>query len=260
MIEVRGLSYTAGNRRILQDISCVFPQGKISGVVGANGSGKTTLLKHVYRALPSKKTIFLDKMPVEAFSGREYARRVAVLLQDNIQVPADFNVSEIVVMGRYARKGTMEGYDSRDEAAVTEALRFVDMEAFAERSFADLSGGEKQRVLLARALCQETSVLVLDEPANHLDIRHQMSLMEILLKRGQTAIVALHDLNLAAMYCDRLILLHDGELAESGSPAEVLTEENIYRYFGVFSEVTREADGRVSIRFTRHMPLAAAGI
>lgn len=252
MIEVRRLSYAVRGCQILRCISCEFPRGKITGVIGANGSGKTSLLKHIYRALPSKNAIFLNKDPVEYFSSKEYARLVAVLLQENFQVPADFKVSELIVMGRYAHKGAMEGYDACDETTAGEALRFVDMENFGERSFADLSGGEKQRVLLARALCQETPVLVLDEPANHLDIRHQMSLMEILCRRRRTTIVALHDLNLAAMYCDRLILLHGGELVESGLPAEVLTEANIYRYFGVSSEVTLEAGGRVSIRFARY--------
>lgn len=251
MIEVRGLSYTAGDRRILRGITCEFPAGTITGIVGANGSGKTTLLRHIYRALPQKNTVFLDKKPIESFAPREFAREVAVLLQDNFYIPAGFNVAELVVMGRYAHKSAMEPYGDRDEEIVQEVLRFVDLEDFGQRAFADLSGGEKQRVLLARALCQETPVLILDEPANHLDIRHQMGLMEILLKGSRTTIIALHDLNLAAMYCDQLLLLYDGELAAQGQPAEVLTEESIGRYFGVSSDVRTEADGRISIRFTR---------
>lgn len=253
MIKVRGLSYAAGDRQILRNITCEFPSETITGIVGANGSGKTTLLRHIYRALPSRNTIFLDKKPIESFAPREFAREVAVLLQDNFNIPADFNVTELVVMGRYAHKSAVEPYDERDEEIAQEVLRFVDLEDFRQRSFADLSGGEKQRVLLARALCQETSVLVLDEPANHLDIRHQMGLMELLLKGSRTTIIALHDLNLAAMYCDRLLLLQDGELAAQGQPAAVLTEENIERYFGLSSYVRSEAEGRISIRFTRRV-------
>lgn len=253
MISVRGLSYIAGDRQILRGITCEFSAETITGVVGVNGSGKTTLLRHIYRALPSKNTVFLNKKSIESFAPRKFAREVAVLLQDNFYIPADFNVAELVIMGRYAHKSAMEPYNDRDEEIVQEVLRFVDLEDLGQRAFANLSGGEKQRVLLARALCQETPVLILDEPANHLDIRHQMGLMEILLKGNRTTIIALHDLNLAAMYCDQLLLLHDGELAAQGQPAEVLTEESIARYFGVSSDVRPEADGRISIRFTRRV-------
>jgi iron complex transport system ATP-binding protein len=252
MIGVRGLNYSIGSNRILVDISCVFQTGLITGVIGANGSGKSTLLKHIYRELISKNTVFFGDTPVERLSDREGAHKMAVLLQENQSVPVDFSVGNLVVMGRYSRKKLTETYDANDERLVIEALRLVKLEELKTRRFSSLSGGEKQLALLARALCQDTPVLILDEPVNHLDIRHQLSLMEILTSQKKTTIIALHDLNLAAMYCDRLILLDKGHIASQGTPQKVLTEQNILNYFGVNAKVNFDENGRPVITIKKY--------
>ena len=251
MIAIRSLSYSVLGCNILYDVSCTFHDGQITGLIGANGSGKTTLLRHIYRALPSRNSIFLGNVPIESLTAREYARKIAVLLQEFL-IPAEFSVADIVVMGRYAYKKWAEAYNGQDETAVENALRFVELEGLKNRLFSSLSGGEKQRVLIARAFCQEVPLLILDEPANHLDIRQQMGLMEILARRKQTAIVALHDLNLAAMYCDHLIMMHEGEIIDCGSPMEILTEQNIFRFFGVRAEVTCKNTRYPVITFRKH--------
>jgi iron complex transport system ATP-binding protein len=248
MIEIRDLNYSTGGNRILGSVFCVFETGSITGVIGANGSGKSTLLKHIYRELRSRNAIFFDGASIDSVSNRKFARKMAVLPQEIMSVPADFSVHEIVVMGRYPYKKLRESYDERDAELVGGALRFVELDGMEERRFSKLSGGEKQRVLLARALCQDTTILVLDEPVNHLDLKHQMGLMEILVERKKTAIIALHNLDLAAMYCDGLILLDKGQVVTHGTPREVLTEQNIMKYFGVNVIVISDIDGRPLIR------------
>jgi iron complex transport system ATP-binding protein len=176
--------------------------------------------------------------PADRIADREWARKMAVLPQENTPVPADFSVHDTVVMGRYPHKKLWESYDERDAEFVRDALHFVELDGMEARRFSSPSGGEKQRALLARALCQGTPLLVLDEPVNHLDLKHQMGLMEILAERKKTTIIALHDLDLAAMYCDKLILLDRGQIAARGTPKEVLTEENILNFFGVNTVVT----------------------
>jgi iron complex transport system ATP-binding protein len=250
MIVVKNLSYSALGRKILNDVSCTFHDKQITGLIGANGSGKTTLLRHIYRALPSQNSVFLDDIPIESFTPREYAKKIAALLQE-FRIPAEFSVTDIVIMGRYAYKKWSETYDNQDNAVVASALKFVELEGMKNRLFSSLSGGEKQRVLLARAFCQEAPILILDEPANHLDIRQQMGLMKILARRKQTAVAALHDLNLAAMYCDRLIIISDGKIMGCGSPMEILTERNIFRFFGVRAYVNSKSTKYPVINFAK---------
>lgn len=247
MVKIKGLSYSVSGNKILEKVNCEFHCGRITGIIGINGSGKSTLLKHIYRALPSRETVFLNDIPVERFSAREYAKKAAVVLQEGLDIQPDFKVADIVVMGRYAHKKLTESYTARDSEFVAGALRFVEMQGAEERLFLTLSGGEKQRVLLARALCQDTSLLVLDEPANHLDIRQQLCLMEILTCLRKTTIIALHDLNLAAMYCDRLILMHNGNVMGTGSPSEIITKQNLLHYFGVDAKVAVDNTGRPAV-------------
>jgi iron complex transport system ATP-binding protein len=251
MIEIRDLNYATEGNRILSSVFCVFESGSITGVIGANGSGKSTLLKHIYRELRSRNAVFIDGAPVDGVSNRKFAQKMAVLPQEIMSIPADFSVRDIVVMGRYPYKTLRESYDERDAEFARDALRFVELDGLEERRFSKLSGGEKQRVLLARALCQDAPLLILDEPVNHLDLKHQMGLMEILAERKKTTVIALHNLDLAAMYCDRLILLDSGQVAARGTPIEVLTEQNIMKFFGVNALVISDADGRPLIRPVR---------
>lgn len=252
MIEVNHLSYQTGGKEILHDISCRFDDGLITGLLGANGSGKSTLLRHICRSLPSHGTVTIDGCRLEGFSVRELACHVAVMSQESMQAPIDFAVRDLVVMGRYAHKCFGQGYGAKDWKCVDKALQQTGLDGMGTRSFATLSGGEKQRALLARAICQDAPVLILDEPTNHLDLFHQLALMELLTKLGKTVLIALHDLNIAAMYCQKLVVLQNGRLAITGIPERVLTSANIERLFGLNVEVEK-ADGAPWIRIMRQL-------
>ena len=161
----------------------------------------------------------------------------------------DFTVREVVLMGRAPHKKTLERDNAKDYQIVDEALKTVQMEAFADRTFSTLSGGEQQRVILARALAQQTSALILDEPTNHLDITHQIMLMELVKKLNVTVISAIHDLNIAAAYCDKIYVLKDGVLEGYGTPEEVLTPELIRRIYKVEAEIVYDSRGKMHILF-----------
>jgi iron complex transport system ATP-binding protein len=178
----------------------------------------------------------LDDDNVWQLSAREVARRMAVVTQEHTG-DFDFSVFEMVLMGRNPHKGMFDRDTDNDFQLVQEALHRVDMASFAQRSFLTLSGGEKQRVLVARALVQHARFLVLDEPTNHLDIHYQLSILELVRQVGVTTIAALHDLNLAAYYCDRLYVLKQGQVVESGTPEQVLRPDLIRKVYGVGAEI-----------------------
>lgn len=218
-------------RGIVENIT-LQAENEVVGIVGPNGSGKSTTLRCVYRALkPDAGTVLLDGENVHKRPG--VAKDLAALTQES-QVEFDFTVSEVVEMGRlpHDRSG-------RNRRVVDEAMATVDVAQLASRSFLSLSGGERQRVLIARALAQEPRVLVLDEPTNHLDIRHQLDVLALARGLGVTVLTVLHDLNLAASYCDRLYVLDEGRVVASGTPDEVLVPELIAKVFHVTAHVVR---------------------
>ncbi|KJK51331.1 ABC transporter ATP-binding protein [Lentzea aerocolonigenes] len=216
---------------IISDIS-LAAENEVVGIVGPNGSGKSTTLRCVYRALkPDSGAVLIDGTNVH--KRHDLARELAALTQES-QVEFDFTVAEIVEMGRLPHERSV-----RDAQAVRDALATVDITHLASRSFLSLSGGERQRVLIARAIAQEPRVLVLDEPTNHLDIRHQLEVLALARGLGITVLTVLHDLNLAASYCDRLCVLDEGRLVASGTPAEVLVPELIAKVFHVTAHVVR---------------------
>jgi iron complex transport system ATP-binding protein len=218
---------------ILDGISLTAGAGEVVGIVGPNGSGKSTTLRCVYRALkPSGGAVLLDGRDLLATPLKESARRLAALTQDS-HVEFDFTVAEVVAMGRLPHQGAFDHDTARDRELVADALRRVDAGHLAARSFLTLSGGERQRVLIARALTQEPAVLVLDEPTNHLDIRHQLDVLALVRSTGLTVLTVLHDLNLAAAYCDRVHVLDGGRVVAGGKPADVLTPDLIETVFGV---------------------------
>ena len=232
-LEVNDVAVQIASRRIVEEVSLHVAPGEIVGLIGPNGSGKSTLLRSIYRLLkPVAGYVQLGSDDVWKLSAREAARRTAVVVQET---PSDFEftVAEVVEMGRTPHKGLLEADNQRDAQIVAEALRRVNMTAFAERSFNTLSGGEKQRVLVARALAQEPKLLVLDEPINHLDIRYQLELLNLVRSLGITTLVTLHDLNLAATYCHRLYLLADGKIVTAGTPEDVLTPAWVRDVYGV---------------------------
>lgn len=241
------LSY--GAQEILKGVSINGNTGEFIGIIGPNGSGKSTLLKCIYRILkPHAGQVFLDGEELSGISIRNSAKKMAVVAQHNYY-NFDFSVMEVVLMGRAPHKKTMERDNAKDFQIAQKALETVEMEGFANRSFSTLSGGEQQRVILARALAQQTPCLILDEPTNHLDITHQIQLMKIVKNLKVTVISAVHDLNIAAMFCDRLYVLQDGEIVGQGTPQEVLTAEFIKKIYRVETEIVYDSAGQLHVLF-----------
>ena len=207
--------------------------GEMVGIIGPNGSGKSTLLRSIYRTLqPVSGLVSVGDDDVWSLSSRQSAQRTAVVAQEST-ADFDFSVTEVVTMGRSPHLGLLQRESDTDHDIVNEAMARVGIADKANRVFATLSGGEKQRVLVARALAQRSRVLILDEPTNHLDIRAQLELLELVRDLGITTIAALHELNLAAHYCDRLTVLNRGRVVAAGSVDEVLTPALLADVFGV---------------------------
>ncbi|MEU9357675.1 ABC transporter ATP-binding protein [Streptomyces sp. NPDC048301] len=237
-LSLEGVTLTAGARHLVRDVSLTASGGQVIGLVGPNGSGKSSLLRSVYRVLrPDTGTVRVDGDDAWTTPVRRLARTVAAVVQEPV---ADFDlaVREVVAMGRTPHKRLLDGTTAQDTALVEDALTAVDAIHLADRPFDRLSGGERQRVLIARALAQQPGLLVLDEPTNHLDIRHQLEVLGTLRRLRATVLLALHDLNLAAYYCDRLHVLHEGRIVACGTPAEVLTPRLLADVYGVAGEVT----------------------
>lgn len=233
-ITVEGLRFSYNGKPVLQEISLSIQKGEILAIIGPNGSGKTTLLKNISGVLtPDEGAVYLDMKRVTDLSTRDIARHLTAVEQER-EVGFDFTVREIVAMGRFPYQGRFARETKEDERQITEAMELANVISFADRSIRELSGGEKQRTFLAMALSQEPKVLLLDEPTIHLDINYQIQIMEIVrqqAKTGLTVLMALHDLNLAAQYADRVALVYRGRLLAIGEPKEVLTPTNIRRAF-----------------------------
>lgn len=250
-IRLEGITVQYGSRKIIDSLSLAFNSGEFTGIIGSNGSGKSTLLKCICRVLkPLNGNIYLNEKALQYFSLQESARQIAVLAQRN-DFNFDFSVMDVVLMGRTPYKGVMESDNDEDRRIVREKIQQVGMKDFAENNFCSLSGGEQQRVMLARALTQETPCLLLDEPTNHLDITYQLQLMNMICEMKLTVVAAIHDLNIAAMYCDRIIALKDGKVAAQGTPAEVLTADFIYDFYHVHAQIVPVRDGRIAVVYKR---------
>ena len=232
-LEIKNLDYSYGNKLAVDDVSIQVEEGEFVGLIGPNGSGKSTVLKNVYRALiPDKGEIFIDGEDLLKMNYKESALKMAVVGQEN-DVPFNFKVEEIVAMGRTPHKRLFDIDTKEDKAIVMHALEHVGMADMAKRNYLHLSGGEKQRVIIARATAQESDLLILDEPTNHLDISYQMQIFDFVQRINATVLAAIHDLNMAALYCDRLYILADGKIRYQGTPEEVLTPEIIKEVYGV---------------------------
>ncbi len=248
-ISAKDIHLSYGAREILKGVDIQSEKGEFVGLIGPNGSGKSTLLKCIYRILkPNAGQVFLDEEELRAMSIKESARKMGVVAQHNYY-NFEFTVREVVMMGRAPHKKALERDNAKDYEIVEEALKTVGMEEFAQRSFSTLSGGEQQRVILARALAQQTPCLILDEPTNHLDITHQLQLMRIVKNLSATVISAIHDLNIAAMFCDRIYALKEGRIIAQGTPREVLTKDFIRQVYQVDAEIAKDSSGQMHILF-----------
>ncbi|MET9785032.1 ABC transporter ATP-binding protein [Streptomyces canus] len=224
---------------ILRDVRLDVPDGAFVGLVGPNGSGKSTLLRCVYRALrPAGGAVRLDGDDVHTMDPRAAARVLAALPQES-SAEFDFTVAEVVAMGRLPHRGRTA---AADEEICADAMDRTGVRHLADRGFLALSGGEKQRVLIARALAQQPRVLVLDEPTNHLDIAHQLDVLSLVRGSGLTVLAALHDLNLAAAHCDLLYVIADGRTVASGPPHDVLQPALLAEVFGVRAHPVRHPE------------------
>ncbi|MFF7653361.1 ABC transporter ATP-binding protein [Streptomyces sp. NPDC007983] len=240
----------AGGRLIVDGVSLAPAPGSCVGLLGPNGSGKSTLLRLLAGVLaPASGVVTLDGRPMADLRRRAVARRIAVVEQ-NAVTQSELTVREVVGLGRIPHRRPWSGTSAADEEAVRHALERTGLADRAEQSWHTLSGGERQRAQIARALAQAPRELLLDEPTNHLDIQHQLDLLALVADLPVTTVIALHDLNLAAMYCDALLVLREGRVAAAGAPGDVLTEELIAEVYGVRTAVTPDGpDGRPHIRF-----------
>ncbi len=248
-IRVNNVSIRLGKRQILNKVSLFAREGRLTGLIGPNGSGKSTLLKCLYRVLePDSGSIQVGGKELRRMSFRDSAQTLAVLPQHS-EMPFDFTVEKMVLMGRYPYKSALESDSTRDYEWVEESLRTVDLLDYRERMFSTLSGGEKQRVLLARALAQDTPVLILDEPTNHLDIKYQLQIMSLCARLGKTVIAAMHDLNIAAQFCDHIFALKEGEMVADGPPDHLFSTEFIRELYETEAEKVRDRQGKPRIFF-----------
>ncbi|MFI8520857.1 ABC transporter ATP-binding protein [Streptomyces sp. NPDC085481] len=248
-ITVEDLSWSVAGTPVVRGVGVDIAPGETVGLLGPNGSGKSSLLRCLagLRA-PDSGTVRYDGASVRDWSERRIARHVAFVAQDS-GADSDLRVVDVVGLGRTPFRDRWRGPDATDRAVVAAALERVGLTALAGRPWKALSGGERQRAHIARALAQQPHALLLDEPTNHLDVRHQLELMELLTGTDRTVLVALHDLSLAARYCDRLLLLHHGRLIASGTPAAVLTAERLAAVFGVDAELTTDALGHPAVAY-----------
>lgn len=241
MLSAEDISVSLGGTRILSDVSLTAACGSVVGLVGPNGAGKTTTLRVLRATLsPDSGTVRVAGDPITGLSSKQVSQRVASTPQATT-LSFEFTVRQTVEMGRTPHLGRFERADGGDEDTAQAAMERADVARFADRPVTSLSGGERQRVLLARALAQETPVLLLDEPTSNLDINHAVNTLELvadLAREGKTAIAAIHDLNLAARYCDELVLLADGEVRAAGAPREVLQTPTLRDAFDAETLVT----------------------
>ncbi|MCQ4208609.1 ABC transporter ATP-binding protein [Streptomyces longispororuber] len=242
-LEGKALSWTPGGPLVLDGVDLTPRPGTVTGLLGPNGSGKSTLLRLLAGVLaPSSGVVTLDGDPLSSVPRRTAARRIA-MVQQQADTQVELTVADVVRLGRVPHRRAWAPASAADEAAVRAALDRSGLADRSRRLWHTLSGGERQRVQIARALAQEPRELLLDEPTNHLDIQHQLELLDLIRGLDLTSVVALHDLNLAAAYCDGVVVLDGGRVVAAGEPADVLTEDLIAQVYGVRARVARPGPG-----------------
>ncbi|EPE7491064.1 ABC transporter ATP-binding protein [Cronobacter universalis] len=236
-IRAENISWSAGKKRIVNNVSLSVPTGQTLGLLGPNGSGKSSLLR-ILAGLrrPDAGRVLLDEGDIARLSRKKLAQRVA-FVEQHAMTDANIRVRDVVKLGRIPHHSPLSSWTYQDDEIVRQALERVDMFDRRDDGWQHLSGGERQRVHIARALAQSPGEILLDEPTNHLDIHHQMHLMRLISELPVTSIVALHDLNHAAMFCDALIVMQGGQVVASGTPDEVLTEAMLREVFKVDARI-----------------------
>lgn len=247
LVRLESVWFAYGRRWVVKDVSFAAMAGELTAVVGPNGAGKSTILKIASGFLrPARGSAVLFGRDPATLDGSTRGRMAAYLGAEAEPV-FGFTVQETVLLGRFPHTGLLKKEDPHDVAAAREAMEALDLADLAQRPITDLSSGERQRVYLARALCQETRVLLLDEPTSHLDMAYEMRVMEILAgiarRRDAAVVVILHDLNLAARYASRLYFIRDGSVYCSGTPSETVTPETIRRVYSAESSVFLHPEG-----------------
>ena len=254
LLEARALTHRFGDLQVLAGIDLTAAYGEVVGLVGPNGSGKTTALRILHRELvPDSGRVLLEGHDLAGLSGRERARRIAVMSQDGTgELP--MTAADAVMLGRIPHRGALGALTRADQQIAAEALELAGALHLARQDVFSLSGGERQRVLIARALAQQPRLLLLDEPTNHLDIGAQHHALQLVRAQRLTTVVVLHDLNLAARYCDRVVVLAGGVVRADGPPAEVLDEVLVSEIYEVASERLAAADGTAQLLFRGQSP------
>lgn len=248
-LNIKNISTKIKDRTILEDISLIAESKQFIGLLGANGSGKSTLLKTIYKTLkPITGTIFLDELDISISSFKQIAKQMAVVGQFNA-TDFDFTVFDFVMMGRYPHKKNFEKINAEDKAIVINTLEVIGMVDYQKRMISTLSGGEKQRIILARALAQQPKCLILDKPTNHLDIKYQLQLFSLLKKIHITTVIAIHDIAFAYNFCDKIYALKEGRIVASGTPEEVITTGTIEHIYGVKIDIVRCSNKKIAISY-----------
>lgn len=241
---------TLSDTDIVKDISIKVKDKQFVGLIGPNGCGKSTLLKSIYKVIkPKNGKVHLNELDVLKSGPKMVSKLMGVVGQFN-EMSFDFSVREMVLMGRTPHKGLMEADTQADFQIVKDALAKVSLSEYEDRSYASLSGGEKQRVILARAIAQQPEFLILDEPTNHLDIKYQLQILSVVKRMNVGTLAALHDLELAAHYCDYLYVVKKGKVAACGTPEEILTKRLISDIYEVECEIYKNpVTGGLSIAY-----------
>lgn len=257
------LGFEVDGARLLADVSVSVGRGGLVGLIGPNGAGKSTLLRAMARLTGGTTgTVAIEGVDATKIRTKEVARRLAFVAQHAPDTHG-FTALEVVLTGRYPHLGRFEVEGQRDQAIALQAMERTETVQFAERIASSLSGGERQRLFLARGLAQATRILLLDEPTASLDVRHQFAVMDLareLAASGITVVTAIHDLRMAARYCDRLVLLDDGRVIADGAPVEVLTAPNLRAVFGVHASVFSDpVSGRLAVEFESDARAGEAG-
>ncbi len=245
-LALEGVAVALGGRAVLGGVDLALAPGEVVGMLGRNGAGKTTLLRVAAGALrPDAGRVLVAGAPLAALDRRTRARTVALVPQDT-QVPFPFTAAEVVLMGRTPHLGFLGFETARDLEVAQAALDRMGVSALADRNVQELSGGERQLVVVARALAQEPEILLLDEPTAFLDLRHRLEVLTVVRERaaaGASALVVSHDLGVAARFCDRVALLADGRVLAMGRPGDVLRPDTLRAAYGIEAEVLIGADG-----------------